>query len=623
MGIGPIDDDLSRCACIDYSACFNETSIIARTINRQEEPAMTLTEEPSYFPTYDSSLDESLGGCIHKWDINDNALPKVKVCDPFCEWADGNSRYVYTVTSEDARRHISGWAMRNTNNHNAQILKKSCLGVLVCSQDCTTETGNKVHLRPAICDKARRKQIGKTCPTIRCRGRLELMSCHGHCGYPVTHFWRHVNSAIYFQSKGVHDHPRPEMKASAEARRHQKSLRQQHRLMTVSFNFPLLRMSIDIICSCPPFECTCRQNDYMNRSPCSPRRPKSHLTPPYDGQGLSSLRLDIKASPVVRHRSDSHEHTMGIDPFVADDSNFISTFFPPLNKTRHDNIPQISFPGQRYYNDMPRTNNMDYFNQFTQTSARDVGSDFSKIGDYKPFNSISEIKDCALTNPHNEIARIKPEPTADSKFHTPRQTTQKDNFGIPDAIYTSLHDLMGSRPCYDALTSHENEPVDFLSTFIDTNDPSNNNLNTFRPSQDRYLPGNRLPSCQIPSSPSQYAELKPLRRSNDACPHHIYEPYSSYRQPAKQNETTFKPYDMMNTFENGLLSSCSDTLSSSPPEKVPTTRADSQPYTRPCDNNFHKMPCLGDICQYPTTTSCPSVKQQLCNHSINITLTYN
>lgn len=36
MGIGPIDDDLSRCACIDYSACFNETSIIARTINRQE-----------------------------------------------------------------------------------------------------------------------------------------------------------------------------------------------------------------------------------------------------------------------------------------------------------------------------------------------------------------------------------------------------------------------------------------------------------------------------------------------------------------------------------------------------------------------------------------------------------
>lgn len=381
-----------------------------------------------------------------------------------------------------------------------------------------------------------------------------------------------------------------------------------------------------MICSCPPFECTCsKQNDYMNRSPCSPRRPKSHFTPPYDNQGLSSLRLDIKSSPAVRHRPESHEHTMSIDPFVADDSNFISTFLPPLNKTRHDNMPQISFPGQRYYNDMARTNNMDYFNQFNQSSARDVNSDFSKMMDYKPFSSISEIKDCAMNSSHGEIPRIKPEPSIDSKFNTSRQVTQKDNFGIPDAIYTSLHDLMGTRPCYDALSSHENEPVDFLSTFIDANDPSNNNANAFRPNQDRFLPGGRLPSCQIPSSPSssQYAELKPLRRSNEACPHHSYEPYSPYRPPTKQHETTFKPYDIVNPFENGVLSSCPDTLSSSPLEKVPSTRVESQPYSRSCDNNFHKMPCLGDICQYPTPTNCPSVKQQLCNHSINITLTYN
>ncbi|RXM30764.1 Chorion-specific transcription factor GCMa [Acipenser ruthenus] len=48
--------------------------------------------------------------------------------------------------------------MRNTNNHNARILKKSCLGVVVCSNDCTTMDGSKIHLRPAICDKARQKQ---------------------------------------------------------------------------------------------------------------------------------------------------------------------------------------------------------------------------------------------------------------------------------------------------------------------------------------------------------------------------------------------------------------------------------------------------------------------------------
>lgn len=81
--------------------------------------------------------------------------------DAFNDWPDGHCRHVYPEDSDESRRHISGWAMRNTNNHNVNILKKSCLGVLVCQLHCSTESGNKVHLRPAICDKARRKQLGK------------------------------------------------------------------------------------------------------------------------------------------------------------------------------------------------------------------------------------------------------------------------------------------------------------------------------------------------------------------------------------------------------------------------------------------------------------------------------
>jgi hypothetical protein len=78
------------------------------------------------------------------------------------EWADGHCRLVYPASSEEAKRHASGWAMRNTNNHNVHILKKSCLGVLVCSMRCALPNGEKVHLRPAICDKARKKQQGMT-----------------------------------------------------------------------------------------------------------------------------------------------------------------------------------------------------------------------------------------------------------------------------------------------------------------------------------------------------------------------------------------------------------------------------------------------------------------------------
>lgn len=89
--------------------------------------------------------------------------------------------------------------MRNTNNHNVHILKKSCLGVLVCTLRCYFDNGSQVHLRPAICDKARKKQQGKPCPNRKCIGRLEVLPCRGHCGYPVTHFWRHTDTAIFFQ----------------------------------------------------------------------------------------------------------------------------------------------------------------------------------------------------------------------------------------------------------------------------------------------------------------------------------------------------------------------------------------------------------------------------------------
>ena len=81
--------------------------------------------------------------------------------DHFNDWVDGHVRLVYRPDCEEARRHGSGWAMRNTNNHNVQILKKSCLGVLLCSNRCILDTGEQVHLRPAICDKARKKQQGK------------------------------------------------------------------------------------------------------------------------------------------------------------------------------------------------------------------------------------------------------------------------------------------------------------------------------------------------------------------------------------------------------------------------------------------------------------------------------
>ncbi|NXE75686.1 GCM1 factor, partial [Cochlearius cochlearius] len=157
-------------------------------------------------------------GEMTTWDINDIKLPQdVRQIDWFQEWPDAYVKHIYSSEDKNAQRHHSSWAMRNTNNHNSRILKKSCLGVVVCGNDCSTLDGRKIYLRPAICDKARQKQQRKCCPN--CNGPLRLLSCRGHGGYPVTNFWRHEGQFIFFQSKGSHDHPRPETKLEAEARR--------------------------------------------------------------------------------------------------------------------------------------------------------------------------------------------------------------------------------------------------------------------------------------------------------------------------------------------------------------------------------------------------------------------
>ncbi|NXU11648.1 GCM1 factor, partial [Pardalotus punctatus] len=171
---------------------------------------------------HDSATEQedsaSQHGEMTSWDINDIKLPQdVSQTDWFQEWPDSYVKHIYSSEDKNAQRHHSSWAMRNTNNHNSRILKKSCLGVVVCGNDCSTLDGRKIYLRPAICDKARQKQQRKCCPN--CNGPLRLLSCRGHGGYPVTNFWRHEGQFIFFQSKGAHDHPRPETKLEAEARR--------------------------------------------------------------------------------------------------------------------------------------------------------------------------------------------------------------------------------------------------------------------------------------------------------------------------------------------------------------------------------------------------------------------
>lgn len=79
--------------------------------------------------------------------------------DEFHEWIDGSVKCRYSLTSRDALSHSSGWAMKYTNNHNKYVLKKTCVGVLACSENCRFADGRKIRIRPAISDRGNRLSL--------------------------------------------------------------------------------------------------------------------------------------------------------------------------------------------------------------------------------------------------------------------------------------------------------------------------------------------------------------------------------------------------------------------------------------------------------------------------------
>ena len=47
---------------------------------------------------------------------------------------------------------------------------------------------------------------------------MEFFLILGNNGYPVTHFWVHQEDGIYFESKGTHDHFRPQARRATPDR---------------------------------------------------------------------------------------------------------------------------------------------------------------------------------------------------------------------------------------------------------------------------------------------------------------------------------------------------------------------------------------------------------------------
>ncbi|XP_021350495.1 uncharacterized protein LOC110448533 [Mizuhopecten yessoensis] len=632
---------------------------------------MTLTEEATFLPSMQDSNSDRMSS-HHKWDINDNTLPVVNEYDVFKEWPDGNCRYVYSGDVEDGRRHVSGWAMRNTNNHNALILKKSCLGVFVCSHDCSLDSGDKVHLRPAICDKARRKQVGKACPNSRCSGRLELMSCRGHCGYPVTHFWRNLHGAIYFQAKGIHDHPQPEVKASAEARRHNKIIRQQEKLMMMNISVrKRLRgssstgvhkeihrkklKSFDNLCSCSPFECTCahiRVNQYQSaymdgQQPDVLRRSNSWTPQIYEASSSPWQRpfsLDTNHNQSGLYKScDLQENR----PYIHEEQNLLSTLFPSMsNQSR--NYSDSSVHNSAFCSKSGSVNFLHRFGSrgipmpeiLYPVSSLPVDPqerpDFrssrpiDRYGEKDPFGFLYE-SDTDKGVENSPSVRVKAEPGCDdSSTSLLAQKQGKETQYLSNVIGNSLHDTTTNKLCDDFVNIDVLDHSSQLSAYPDTTE--SDVFQSFVPRFSTDIP-NMPPStsgqCQmVTSSTPQYVELKPMKRNNDS---RNRRPSDGIQTPlsynAKQSEHSSQKQTDSN-YQSSVFNECLpfgdiSSHSAGAAQRPLSNRCDVPPgTTRPYGTDGHCGHYHSDMYQCPSA-NCSQMKQQLCNHSINITLTYN
>nr|CDS32745.1 chorion specific transcription factor GCMb [Hymenolepis microstoma] len=144
------------------------------------------------------------------WNIDDELLPEPLRYDKIQEWIDGDTKKIF----QEYKVHIcdvsGGWVVRDASSENPLLMKKVCMGVLVCSTSCNF-TGSSVGYRPASTEKAFKEQIGRCCPNPACNGVLVHVPCGGYNGTPVIQLWRFYGKRFYFQSMGRHNHARPQM----------------------------------------------------------------------------------------------------------------------------------------------------------------------------------------------------------------------------------------------------------------------------------------------------------------------------------------------------------------------------------------------------------------------------
>uniref|UniRef100_T1J8U0 GCM domain-containing protein n=1 Tax=Strigamia maritima TaxID=126957 RepID=T1J8U0_STRMM len=363
----------------------------------------------------------------------------------------------------------------------------------------------------------------KPCPNRKCNGRLEIQPCRGHCGYPVTHFWRHTEYAIFFQAKGVHDHPRPEAKATAEARRsckrggargghalkdnanylskllpfHDLSLKHNHPEMD-SGTFPAFTFDKKAVyvypdssasvnsntttavaenhCLCPPYECMCAQfssstSGYITGECSYPEDPPR-----------SSAIIDFNNAPeTVMQAFDKYfspAPNVLYEPYLSTFPAEVTVYDEPFYASGTGSNPQMDLDQQYQITSCASPNNADLYGNYSNRYLM-CEPEVSKVHpQQEDFESIDMLRPSDILSLDQPIRRV------------PRMTTSSpvSDHGECYMVETSSSPVATTTKMTSSTSYHGDLYRDFAYAFADfaRSHETDENLVELGPVRDNY-----------------------------------------------------------------------------------------------------------------------------------------
>lgn len=404
------------------------------------------------------------------------------------------------------------------------------------------------------------------------------------------------------------------------------------------------------MCSCSPFECTCTHihvNQYhsayieKHQQHQEVTRRTNHFTPQiYDPSTTWSRPIDHGNSQV--HSNKQSCEYQNNRSYYNDEPNLLSDMFTS-GSTPSRALSETTFQNSAFcakttsVNVLHRCGTRNFPELMYPTTACDNSDGKRDWRLYKTQENqrMSEIKDTYgffndqyekqnFSYDHVRVkSEIAEEMVSNSLIEARQMFVKDNNIGLPTIVGTSINESNPTKICDDfsGMTAMDTgSPIQHYNDIPESEQyrgMAARFSNDFSP---HHSSSGNL--CHLTSQATpEYVELKPMKRDSEKIRRSIENLHSSLPKSdnCKQQVNSYQsPFgDFQNTSDVPLPTSVHQRSLQNRHDVTPGTQG-TRMHTG--DNHCHYHPDMQYACSLP---SCAQMHPQLCNHSINITLTYN